>query len=310
MSRRRGGATASTARVWPMAATIASSSIPESARAVDHRAPVPNDGAHVRDRADLVHAVRHQHGADALLAGQPPHDGEQALAFAEGEVGGRLVEQEQPRARVEGAGDLDQLALVEVERSRGAVEDGGRQAGVDQGEGGGGGFVAPARAVESEGPALERQADVLGHREVRQERELLVHDRDGAACEGLRSPDPDGAGLRRQVAGDDADQGRLPGAVAAEEGVDLGLAHPEIGPPEHRRGAEALLDGERFEREGGAGHGRAVPASGCARRRRAASGAATLMAFPRLGRQRGLGPSNARSLHAEPRRKRENYTDW
>ena len=75
--------------------------------------------------------------------------------------------------------------------------------------------------------ALERQRDVLGDGEVREERRLLIDRGDAERC--ARSPDPCGGtwapptrsvpGVRLFGAGDDLDERGLPGAVLADERV-------------------------------------------------------------------------------------------
>ena len=97
---------------------------------------------------------------------------------------------------------------------------------------------------------LAAHEDVLGDRQVGEERRLLVDDRDARGL-GLRGrAEVDRLAVEQQLAavaavhaGDDLDQRRLAGAVLADEGVDRARRAPR-GRPERRAttGAEGLRD--------------------------------------------------------------------
>ena len=143
--------------------------------------------------------------------------------------GGRLVEDEDVRAAVERLEDLDPLLLAdgdaldalvgidrEVERVREILD-------------------ALPRGVHVEdhagGRRLGREHDVLGHRHHRDEHEVLVHHADPVLDRFLRRVDPDRLALDEDLAlvgvveaVEDAHQGRLAGAVLAEQRVHLPCA--------------------------------------------------------------------------------------
>ena len=87
---------------------------------------------------------------------------------------------------------------------------------------------APASPRAATVPPLDRERDVLGHRQVREERRLLVDRGDAERARGRpgragggRGPECRASRRRRLRAGDDPDQRRLAGAVLADEGVHL-----------------------------------------------------------------------------------------
>ena len=89
------------------------------------------------------------------LAARRRNDAEQPFAFAEGEVGRGFVEQQQFRPGTQRAGDLDELALMEIEGADGLVQDRAGELGVDRGQRGGGFPILRAEAVESERPSRD-----------------------------------------------------------------------------------------------------------------------------------------------------------
>ena len=130
---------------------------------------------------DLHHAVRDVDDRDAAR-GELAHDPEQHLRLALGQRGGRLVEDQDAAIERQRLGDLDQLLAGDRERP-------------DQDAPGRSGSAAPAprgRAASSAAIVHEpfpagvdlRHEDVLGHRDVRAERDLLV---DEADAEFLRA---------------------------------------------------------------------------------------------------------------------------
>jgi hypothetical protein len=97
---------------------------------------------------------------------------------------------------------------------------------------------------ESEPARLAAETDVLGHRHVRQQVDLLVHRTDargqgvGGAGEADGAPGQDDRSLVRvQRPGEGLDQRRLPGSVLAHQRVDLAPENPEVDGVERRLSA-------------------------------------------------------------------------
>ena len=184
----------------------------------DHLA-APHDGGVVADALHLFQPVRDiEHGA--ALAGQPLEGDEEMVGLLRGEHRGRLVHDEQLRLLQQAADDLDALALAHRQ-----VGDDGvrlqRQA------------VVARHLLDGVGePAAHRpwagQRDVLGDAQRLEQREVLEHHADAEMAGGGRVGDGDRLALpadlalgRLQGAVDDLDQGRLAGAVLAEQRVDF-----------------------------------------------------------------------------------------
>ena len=98
-------------------------------------------------------------------------------------------------------------------------------------------------------PWLPAHQDVLRHREVREERELLVDEGDATvprvarrARRVGRAADLHRARLRHEKAPQDAEERALAGPVLAEEGVHLAGAHLERRAVEGDRGPETVDD--------------------------------------------------------------------
>ena len=72
----------------------------------------------------------------------------------------------------------------------------------------------------------------------------------GRAAERLPVHGEAHPGVGRVVAGQDLDQGRLPGAVLADEGVDLARLARRASIAKHRGGAERLADAVCFQASG------------------------------------------------------------
>ena len=81
---------------------------------IDDRTSIAKDCADVGDRADLAHPMGDEENADSA-PGEPAQDCEKALRVREGQVRRRLVEKDQFRAGTQCPGDLDKLALMQVE---------------------------------------------------------------------------------------------------------------------------------------------------------------------------------------------------
>ncbi len=220
---------------------------------------VAEDRDAIRDGGDLLEAVRDVDDAGAVLA-EPGHHGEQPLDLALAQRRGRLVHDEYPRVGADRLGDLDDLLLRHAER---LDEPFGIDRGADAAE--------QLRRVLTPGfpaqsapgaAALERQRDVLGDGQVREERGLLVDRRDAKGARRVRvdmrdGPARDGqrAGIGALRAGHDLDERRFAGAVLPDERVDLPGAQVEGHAAQGAHAGERLADAAGFEQKGrGVGH--------------------------------------------------------
>ena len=176
---------------------------------------------------------------------------------------GGLVEDEGAGAAVEDLEDLHALAVGHAEfldEGVGAYAEAVRVRDLlDLGAGPG------ADAVQ----LLAAEDDVLQHREVVGEHEVLVHHadaaRDGvrrAAEDDLRAVDGDGPLVRLLHPVEDLHQGRLAGAVLTAEGVDGASAHGDVDVSVGDDTGEAFGDAVEFD---GAGYVGRVGSSGCGR---------------------------------------------
>ncbi len=137
---------------------------------------------------------------------------------------------------------------------------GGRDLGVAEPlEEPGGRLGRGAALGEAEAGLLVAEVDVLGDAEALDEVELLVDRRDPEVHRGLRVgeayllPLPaDGAFVGLVDPGEDLDEGRLAGAVLAEEAVHLAGADVEVHPTECDHSRETLHDVGHAQEGGGA----------------------------------------------------------
>ena len=207
-------------------------------------AAVAEDGAFVGQRLDLVHAVRDVDQRQALGAEALQH-GEDLLDVGGGQGRGGLVEDEDARALGERLGDLDHLPAGErqVLDQRERVDVGGAGAGERLlGE------AALGAAVDhAEAGGRPADDDVVGDREVGDERELLEDADDAGVAGGGGRGEGDGAAVEGHGAvvglhhaGHDLDEGGLAGAVLAEDGVDAARADGELGVGQRHDAAVAL----------------------------------------------------------------------
>jgi hypothetical protein len=157
-------------------------------------------------------------------------DAEQVLSLGRGEHCGRFVEDQHGRVPDQRLDDLDPL----LDADRQVLHQGIR---VDLQP------VAPGQLtdvaaglapVEQAGRAglLHAEGDVLGHREHRYEHEVLVHHPDAGRDGVLRRGELDLLAVQQDLAlvglqqpVQDVHQGRLAGAVLAEQGVHLARGH-------------------------------------------------------------------------------------
>ena len=180
---------------------------------------------------------------------------EQPLGLARGERRRRLVEHQDAGLGVERARDLDQLLLGDRERADdGLGPEGGAQA-LQHGAA----AVVHAAPVDHPAPAAQllAEVDVLGHRQVRGERQLLVDDRDAVPLGGDRvAADLDRLAVDQDLAariglvgaGEDLHQGRLAGAVLAHERLHLAAPGLELDVVERLHAGERLGDVAHLQR--------------------------------------------------------------
>ncbi len=169
----------------------------------------------------------------------------------------RLVEQEDPRAHGEGAGDPHAL-LHPARDFRGTFV--GVRLHADEGEGSPRPAVTLGARHGSPDRAVDRQADILVDRQPRQEGVVLEHHRTvGPGFVDLAPGEEDAAFGRTQEPRHDVEEGRLAAARMADDGDELALVDLEVDPPEHvgRTGRETERDPADLEE--GAFHG-AFPA--------------------------------------------------
>ena len=208
----------------PTIIAASSSSVADGGLSADHRAAAQH-GDRVRDRLDFLELVRDEDDGRAAVL-ELPDDAEQVFGLGRGEHRGRLVEDQHGRVPDQRLDDLDPLLdadrQVLHQRVRVDLEPvaPGQLAHVAAG-------LAP---VEQAGRAgfLHAEGDVLRDREHGHEHEVLVHHpdagRDGVLRRvelGLLAVEQDLALVRLQQPVQDVHQGRLAGAVLAEQGVHL-----------------------------------------------------------------------------------------
>ena len=209
------------------------------AAGVDHP-PVAEDDEAVGDREDLVEAVRDVDHADALrleLAQHAEEDRDLALRQARR----RLVEDEDAGVDPEGAGDGDERLLgagqvADPEARVDVVGDQRQRAPRHRLDG------LPVDEAAAAGIALG-DGDVLADGHPLDETEVLVDEGDAAAV-GVGivggAVEGHGAGVGRVDAREHLDEGRLAGAVLAEEREDLAPAQVEADVGDGARAAEGL----------------------------------------------------------------------
>jgi hypothetical protein len=168
---------------------------------------------------------------------------------------------------VDGAGDLDQLALGD---RQGADQGGRAEAGAQPLQ-----HVLAAgqhrlAVDEGAGFGLAAEIDVLRHRQVRRQAQLLVDHGDAELLGGQRPGDrdvlaveADGApGIGLVGAGQHLHQGRFAGAVLAHQGMDLARIDGQVHPGQRPHPREGLGDAVHLQDRRGASlrlrHGRAI----------------------------------------------------
>src|SRR5581483_3724134 len=224
-------------------------------------ARVPAEPEHGDPRGrleDVVQVVRDQDDAEPLL-GEAAHEREHLLRLRDAERRRGLVEDHEARVPHHRTRDRNRLPLAARECRDPLADRADRRH-----------AEAPERRARLRLPrrlaqALETlrlpaQVHVLDDVEVVREREILVDDLDPElrgllrAVHGHRlAVEEELALVHRVDAGDALDERRLAGAVVADEGHHLALAHLEIDVGQGLDGAEGLRHSAQLE-EGGVAH--------------------------------------------------------
>ena len=139
---------------------------------------VAHHGDRVAEREDLVEAVGDEDERAALVA-QAAGDREEPVDLDPAERRGRLVHDQQARVERDGLGDLDDLLVGDRESPSGTARvDPDAETGEERL-----GLGVHRRPVDAAAAAVRLTAheDVLGHRQVGEERGLLVDHRDARA---------------------------------------------------------------------------------------------------------------------------------
>jgi hypothetical protein len=187
----------------------------------------------------------------AALRGEPVEGREQVLGLLRREHGGGLVQNQKLRVLQQAAHDFDTLPLAGRERPH-------RPVGLER-ETVGAAHIRELRTHFGDAPiARERDRNVLRHRQLVEQREVLEHhaEPERARLHGRR--DGDGPALPQDLAGagfdhavEDLHQGRFAGPVLPEQGVDLARLHDEVDAVIRQQFAITLGDAPQLDE----GHG-------------------------------------------------------
>ena len=211
------------------------------------------DGDQIRDLEDLLQLVADEDDRLPLRL-EALEDLEELACLLRRQHGRRLVEDEDLRAAVERLQDLDALLLADRDvldprvRVDVELELVGELAHTALGGG----------SVEQHGarPGLQREHDVLGHGHHRDEHEVLVDHADACVDCGVRRADLRRLAVEQDLAlvvavepVEDVHQGRLAGAVLAEQCVHLAAPDVEIDIVVGDDPRELLADAPHFQDE-------------------------------------------------------------
>src|SRR5512132_174761 len=185
--------------------------------------PEVQDVNALADAHDERHVMLDDQDGQVEVLPQPPDQRAELAHLLVVEAPGRLVEQQEPGAGDEGAGELDALQRSEGQARRRAV----RQVGKAQ--------IVEGLVREGLSPALAKRAqagvgtdeDVLCDRHRREENDVLEGAGDPAADDSVRpgleqiaAVEVHSTGIGRVEAGDDVEERRLAGAVRTDEPGD------------------------------------------------------------------------------------------
>jgi hypothetical protein len=205
----------------------------------------------VADLIDLIEKMGDEHDADAAQR-ELAHHREQDLDLMAIEARGRLVEDQHPRRQVDGAGDRgDVLHRDRIVSER--LGDVDMQVELRKQRGGATAHLGLAHQAEPR--RLPAEIEVLRHRQVRQQIDLLIDGGDaridrllGRARRDLGAAEPDDAGIAREHAGHRLDQRGLARAVLAEQRVDFAGPQGEIHLLQGAQRAKALAQARTSSR--------------------------------------------------------------
>ena len=205
--------------------------------------PVLHHGHPVGDAQNLFEPVRNVDDADALGT-QPRDDLMQPLGVLRREHRRRLVEDDDLDLARQRLGDLDHLLMRDGERA-------GPQRGIDVETERGDQFgSAPPERAPGNNRSQFAEKDVLRHRQVRRQRQLLMDDGDALGARFPWAPeidmfagDADLAAARGHFAPQDPHQGGLAGAVFANQRMHLAGLNLEVHAAQGAHAAEAFRDG-------------------------------------------------------------------
>ena len=199
---------------------------------------IADDGHDVGELADLFEPVADVKDGDAAVT-QATHRGEKIVDLVGRERGGRLVHDQQPRARGERLRDLEQLPIGDTEPRTG-VSGSISTAQLPEDAACLDAHRAPVDGTQTT-PDVTAGKDVLRDRQVLEDGRLLVHRHDAEPVGGLRVGDPPRRAVHHELAlvglndpGEDFHERRLAGAVLPDKGVHgagtNGEAHLGDGP--------------------------------------------------------------------------------
>ena len=226
-------------------------------RALGDDAALVDDQDAVAGHFDLGEDMRgDDDGHAAAEAGDEIADDEDLMRI---QADGGLVHDNDGRLGEDGFGDADALAVAFGKLADDFVPDPFQVAELEN-------FV-DARPEFAAGDLFEAAAkiEILRDAHVFRERIVFRHVADLAldivrlSCDG-QAADPDTAGRRRQVTGEDAHGGRFTGTVGSEKADDFAARHGETDIGDRSDPSVGFyevgdFDGERLERGGRCGHG-------------------------------------------------------
>ena len=185
-------------------------------------------------------------------SGELAHDLEQRVALRRRQRGGRLVHHQDARVERQRLGDLDQLLLADPQLRHAALrvdlDSEPREQPVRR-------LGDPSSIDDRAGDQrLAAKEDVVGRRQLRDEIELLMNDRNARPLGVLhagelhrRAHEPDDAVVLDVNAGENLHQRRLAGAVLADQRMNLAGPEVEVDVDQGRDTAERLGDARDFE---------------------------------------------------------------
>ena len=185
----------------------------------------------VADLIDLIEKMRDEDDADAAQR-ELAHHRKEDLDLMAIEARGRLVEDQHPRRLVDGARDRGDV----LNRDRIVSERlGNVDMQIELRKQRGGAAAHLGLAHQTEPRRLPAEIEVLRHRQVLQQIDLLIDGRNaridrrlGRARRDLGAAEADDAGVAREHAGHRLDQGGFPCAVLAEQRVNFAGPQGEI----------------------------------------------------------------------------------